>query len=286
MKKLFNSIILIAAVVVTGCTEHKDMEFAPVDNSGYTIIQANLETLLLESEERVWPEDAYIGVYGIEHGDNECYTIKDAGVGLKNAVFYGPFVSGAIAAYYPYDPSYIGNAEGMPVVLESEQEYGADAVAQFLAYTPRAYAYMKDNVLDFIYPNGLLHITVETVETLKIKEITISSAASRLSGLGILGNDGTLSMTETADSTVVLNCGEGVLSREGDAFADFYIVLVPGQYEDLSISLEIDGEPTFRKSLPPVSVERVNAGDFAITSVSIKAHGGPDSFIDTPVEFE
>lgn len=286
MKKLFNSIILITAVVVTGCTEHKDMEFAPVDNSGYTIIQANLETLLLESDERVWPEDAYIGVYGTEHGDNECYTIKDAGVGLKNAVFYGPFVSGTIAAYYPYDSSYIGSAEGMPVMIESEQDYCEDAVAQFLAYTPRAYAYMKDNVLDFIYPNGLLHITVETVETLKIKEITISSAASRLSGLGILGNDGTLSMTETADSTVVLNCGEGVLSREGDAFADFYIVLVPGQYEDLSISLEIDGEPTFRKSLPPVSVERVNAGDFAITSVSIKAQGGPDSFIDTPVEFE
>ena len=287
MKKLFNSIIL-TTVVMTGCTEHKEMEFAPVDNSGYTIIQANLETLILEDEERLWPEDAYIGVYGSEMGDNERYAIKNASVGLKDATFYGPLVKGNISAYYPYTPSYIGSADGMPVTLEAEQVYNpeSDALAQFEAYTPRAFGYMQDGKVNFVYPNGLLHISVETYETLVVKSITISSASSALSGLGVFGNDGVLEMTETSKNEVVLDCGEGVLSRNGDNFTDFYLVLVPGMYEDLEISIELDGEAPFGRMLPPIDVQRVSAADFAIASVRITAAGGPDDFIDTPVEFE
>ena len=288
MRKLDYMLILTMAAVISGCTEQKEMDFEPINNSGYTILEANIESLLFDSQERMWPEDAYIGVYGSEMGENERYSIKEAGVGLKSATFYGPLVKGNVAAYYPYSPSYIGNADGMPVTLESEQTYNpeADAVAHFQAYTPRAYGYMQDGKINFVYPNGILHVSMETYETLVVKSITISSASSALAGLGIFGKDGALSMTETSQKAVVLDCGEGVLSRNGDDFTDFYMTLVPGTYEDLEISIELDGEAPFGRMLPPIEVKRVCATDFAIASVSITAAGGPDDFIDTPVEFE
>ena len=288
MRKLHYILILTMAAVISGCTEQKEMDFEPIDNSGCTILDANIESLLFDSQERMWPEDAYIGVYGSEMGENERYSIKEAGVGLKSATFYGPLVKGNVAAYYPYSPSYIGNADGMPVTLESEQTYNpeADAVAHFQAYTPRAYGYMQDGKINFVYPNGILHVSVETYETLVVKNITISSASSALAGLGIFGKDGALLMTETSQKAVVLDCGEGVLSRNGDDFTDFYMTLVPGTYEDLEISIELDGEAPFGRMLPPIEVKRVCATDFAIASVSITAAGGPDDFIDTPVEFE
>lgn len=288
MRKLDYMLILTMAAVISGCTEQKEMDFEPINNSGYTILEANIESLLFDSQERMWPEDAYIGVYGSEMGENERYSIKEAGVGLKSATFYGPLVKGNVAAYYPYSPSYIGNADGMPVTLESEQTYNpeADAVAHFQAYTPRAYGYMQDGKINFVYPNGILHVSMETYETLVVKSITISSASSALAGLGIFEKDGALLMTETSQKAVVLDCGEGVLSRNGDDFTDFYMTLVPGTYEDLEISIELDGEAPFGRMLPPIEVKRVCATDFAIASVSITAAGGPDDFIDTPVEFE
>lgn len=288
MRKLHYMLILTMAAVISGCTEQKEMDFEPINNSGYTILEANIESLLFDSQERMWPEDAYIGVYGSEMGENERYSIKEAGVGLKSATFYGPLVKGNVAAYYPYSPSYIGNADGMPVTLESEQTYNpeADAVAHFQTYTPRAYGYMQDGKINFVYPNGILYVSVETYETLVVKSITISSASSALAGLGIFGKDGVLSMTETSQKAVVLDCGEGVLSRNGDDFTDFYMTLVPGTYEDLEISIELDGEAPFGRMLPPIEVKRVSTADFAIASVNITAAGGPDDFIDTPVEFE
>ena len=288
MRKLHYMLILTMAAVISGCTEQKEMDFEPINNSGYTILEANIESLLFDSQERMWPEDACIGVYGSEMGENERYSIKEAGVGLKSATFYGPLVKGDVAAYYPYSPSYIGNADGMPVTLESEQVYDpeADAVAHFQAYTPRAYGYMQEGKINFVYPNGILHVSVETYETLVVNSITVSSASSALAGLGVFGNDGALAMTETSQKAVILDCGEGVPSRNGDDFTDFYLALVPGIYEDLEISIELDGESPFGRILPPIEVKRVSAADFAITSVSITAAGGPDDFIDTPVEFE
>ncbi len=290
MRKLFYTSILTILASVTGCTEviTVEKEFEPVDNTGYTLIEADLETLLIENEDRLWPEDAYIGVYGSEQGENERYTIKDAGAGLKSATFYGPLVKGNIAAYYPYDPTYIGNADGMPVVLESEQEFFEDnsMLTQFLTYTPRAYGYMQNGKIGFVYPNGVLHITIETIETLNINSITISSASSKIAGLGIVRDGGVTELTDTATDTVTLSCGEGVLSRNGDGFTDFYMVLVPGTYEDLEISLGIVGEKSFVRSLPPMEIKRVSADEFVVASVAIKPTGGPADFIDTPVEFE
>lgn len=288
MRKFYIIYILIMMVAFTGCTQKQDMDFDPVDNSGYTILEADIESLILDGEDRLWPEDSYIGVYGSEMGDNERYVMKNASAGTKTATFYGPVVKGDVAAYYPYNPSYIGNADGMPMKLDAVQAYtsGYDAVQQFLAYTPRAYGYMHDGKVNFVYPNGVLHITVETYETLLVKKIKINSPSSPLAGLGIFKSNGAFEMTETSQSEVVLDCGEGVLSKIGESYTDFYLVLVPGLYEDLEISIEIDGEAPFGRVLPPIEVQRVSAADFAIASVSVTTSGGPEDFIDTPLEFE
>ena len=82
MRKLHYMLILTVAAVISGCTEQNEIDFEPTDNSGYTILEANIESLLFDSQERLWPEDAYIGVYGSEVGENERYSIKEAGVGL------------------------------------------------------------------------------------------------------------------------------------------------------------------------------------------------------------
>ena len=288
MRNILHMIILTMAIVIAGCTKHKDMEFEQVDNSGYTLIEANVETLIFDSEERIWPEDACIGVYGSEQGENERYAIKNAGEGLKTATFYGPLVKGKIAAYYPYSPSYIGNADGMPVSIDAEQKYNQeyDVLNQFLSYTQRAYGYMQDNKVNFVYPTGILHITAEIIETILIKKITVSSETSMLAGLGIFRNDGTMVMTETGKQQIVLDCGDGVLSKNNDEFTDFYMVLAPGSYEDLKIQFEIDGEPLFRCKMPPIEVKRVSASDFSISTVTITTSEGPAGFTETPVEFE
>lgn len=291
MRKLFYILTLMVIAAVTGCNTEVitvEKEFDPVDNSGYTLLTADLETLLIENEARVWPEDAYIGVYGSEQGDNEYYTIKDQSSGLASAVFYGPVVKGKIAAYYPYDPSYIGSAEEMPVVLATNQEYNKDydALTQFQKYTPKAFGYMQDGKLGFVYPNGVLRLNVKTYEILNIKGITLSSASHKLSGLGIVRNDGTTEMTESASQKVSLTFSEGVLSKNGEEYSDFYFVVAPGVYEDLEISLELGEDAPFVRKMPAVEVKRVSAEDFAITSVTIKTSEGPADFTETLVEFE
>ena len=68
MKKYRYIFILIAAAVIAGCTVKKDKEYGPVDESGYTLVQADVESLLFGDDQRVWPEGAAIGVYGSEMG--------------------------------------------------------------------------------------------------------------------------------------------------------------------------------------------------------------------------
>ena len=102
MRKLHFIFILTMAAVIAGCTVYKDKEYEPIDDNGCTIVEADIESLLIGDDSRVWPDGAAIGVYGSELGENEMYTIKDAGVGLNSASFYGPVVKGNVSAYYPY----------------------------------------------------------------------------------------------------------------------------------------------------------------------------------------
>ncbi len=288
MKTIKLSFILIVAGVITGCTLTKDKEYPPVDDSGYTLVEADIKALLFSDKDMVWPEGASIGVYGSEQGYNEPYAIKKAGVGLGQAYFYGPVVKGTVAAYYPYSPSYIGDAAAMPFFIEPEQVHVADSVEMYLKYTPTAFAHMREGKAEFYYPNGLLRLTVGLPDAVKIKGLRIESEKSGLSGQGVVLEDGTVRMTENAANHLVLNCGEGVLSRSEDGtLTGFCLVMSPGTYTDLKVFLYIDGfDSPFVCSLQEIVLERIDASDMRVVTLSFSPSGGPGGFDQVEVEFD
>lgn len=288
MKQKLILLSLIMAVAMTGCAEKKFMEFPPVDDSGHTLICADIVSLLFMEGKSVWPEDAAIGVYGSEKGDNEYYIIKNAGIGYNSASFYGPLVEGQITAYYPYSSSYVGNVDAMPVTIEKDQVYNpeADAVEQYHEYTPQAFGYMHDDKIDFVYPNGVLSVSFEGNEPLYITDITLLSDVHTLSGLAVFRADGSLDMTNNSFNNVTLDCGEGIPSIIDGKETIFYMVLAPGTYSDLRFSIGFKGnDKKFICTVPEITIERITAEGFKVTSLKI-ATTIPDGFYEEDVEFD
>lgn len=288
MKKYRYIFILVAAAVFAGCTVTKDKEYGPVDESGYTLIQADIESLLFGGDQRVWPEGAAIGVYGSEMGENEPFVIKYADEGLSKAGFYGPMVKGTIAAYFPYSESYIGDASAMPYTLQSEQEYKADPVAMFLDYTQMAFASMTDGKLKFTYPNGLLNVTVDSQSAVTVKKVVITSESSKLSGMAVFLADGGVSMTESSQDYVQLDCSEGVPAKAADGSLNgFYMVVPPGTYDDLQLSIYLEGaDAPFACKVPEIKVEKISSSDFRMVTVGFRPTGGAAGFDEVEVKFD
>lgn len=288
IKKFCNAFILFAMILAAGCTVYKDKEYEPIDDNGCTIVEADIESLLIGDDSRVWPDGAAIGVYGSELGENEMYTIKDAGVGLNSASFYGPVVKGNVSAYYPYSDSYIASYESMPVMLSADQEFDKDASAldQYMKYTPRAYGYQADSKIKFVYPNGLLKVLVDFQETLLVENITVSSDSLKLAGLGVFKSDAGLEMAANASGSVTLDCGEGVLSKSEGAAQEFYLVILPGVYDDLTLTIGIANEEPFICTLQSMTIERIDDSELRMASVKVKSYGPAGFDEDTSVKFE
>ena len=286
MKTMKLIIILTAVALISGCTINKDKEYGPVNNDGYSLIEANLQNLLFGEGERTWPKGASIGVYGSEQGENEAYSIKKAGAGLKTAEFYGPLVKGDVAAYYPYNQSYVADLNAMPASLSAEQVYNVDPVKQFLDYTPMAYARMQDGKLKFYYPNGLIRIKVNTQLPIKVLNIKLSSETAHLSGNGVIDAEGTFHMTENSYKYVTLDCMPGITSQVNDQLTDYYLVVVPGTYDNMKLSLYIDGyvDP-FECNLQNITVESFSAYDYTMTAVEFTP-SDLDGFTEKDEQFD
>lgn len=288
MKTIKLLFILIVTCVITGCTETKDREFAPIDESGYTLVETDFKALLFSDQEMLWPEGASIGVYGSQMGYNVPYTIKNAGVGRGEASFYGPMVKGTIAAYYPYSPSFVGDANAMPFTLESEQTYNENPTELYLEHSPTAYAHLQGGKMDFYYPNGLLCVNLGFSEAVKVTQLRIDSKSSGVSGLGTIQADGSVNMTENSELYVTLDCGEGIMSKDADgALTDFYFVVMPGVFDDLSVTVHFEGSDVpFICSLPETVIEKVDATSASMTTVIVSPSEGPDGFVEEDVEFD
>ncbi len=287
MKHKLIALSLIVAAF-SGCTEKKEMEFPPVDESGYTLICADIESLLMMEDKRVWPEDAAIGVYGSEKGNNEYYTIKNAGVGYASAEFYGPLVEGEIAAYYPYSSNYVASVDAMPVTIEDQQVFNpdVDVIAHYLEYTPMAFGYMKGDKIDFVYPNGVLNITFEGDEPVYITDISVTSESQNIAGLAVFTADGSLAMTNNSFNTVMLDCGEGTPSIVNGKTTEFNVVLAPGTYSDLRLAIGFSGnDKKFLCAVPEITIERVTAEGFRVSSMKISIPS-PDGFEEVEEEFD
>ena len=284
MERIIYVMPILAGLLLGSC---QVQEREDVTQNGHTTIVCAIESLLLDSSERVWPEDARIGVYGSEQGDNEPYYLRKADSDLKEGEFYGPQVCGEkITAYYPYSVSYFGSAEAFPVSLNPVQEHqDGDAVSSFLRHCPRAFAFIKDDVLRFEYPFGLVRFRVELVEKVEINKIVLSALSEPVAGSGKITSGG-LIMENDSPVRAVLECGNASSQSADGNFVDFYLTVVPGVYQEITASFYLDGEsqPLYCTA-SGFEVPRISAEDFVVASVIVKS-SGPEGFISEKVEFD
>ncbi|MBR0246411.1 MAG: hypothetical protein IJQ61_08055 [Bacteroidales bacterium] len=287
MKKVY---LMALALVFATCTKEVKSTLPDVDYEGFTVLEARIESLLIgEGDGRTWEEGAAIGVFGSEKGYNEKYLLRSADASLSEALFYGPRVSGKeISAYFPYQSSASGAAEALTLVLASNQTYDESAGAKefFLRYCPTAYAFLEGNALNFQYPFGLLEVKIALEETLFVNEITCSSASVPVSGIAAIDRRG-YAFTPGAGEQLSLSFSEAVSSRmEDGSVRSFYLVLAPGEYTDLTLSIGIEGEQNPILIAPSLlSVPRISAVDFSLASVFVGT-GGPEGFDPENVHFD
>ena len=256
-----------------------------VTQKGYTVIKCDIESLLFDTSERVWPQGAMIAVSGSENGDNTPFYLRTADALLTKGEFYGQQVSGdLISAYYPYHLSYKGSDGAFPVSLTPWQSYTSDGpVSAFLNYCPRAFAYMSDGTLRFEYPFGMLCFKVELAEAVTVEKIVVSASVP-LAGTGKVTPEG-LIMDDGAPQTAELECA-GALSRDQQGTVPFYLTVVPGTYKGLAVEFYIDGDdkPIYC-SLTELEIPRVGAGDFSLVP-NVVLGSGPEGFVGEKVEFD
>ena len=287
MKPLTSLVLL--AVAIMACTKTVPAPKPDITSEGLSVVSADIETLLLGGEQaRHWKDGDAIGLFGSEAGNNEKYLLRKADANLSSATFYGPLVKGkTISAYYPYEPAFSGSATEMSATLESVQVYKeeAGAVEQFLNYCPRAYAFLRNDRLKFNYPFGVLAVKISLDEILTVHSLSLNSPLSSLSGLAVIHPDGA-TMAPGTPQEVKLLCNGGVTSRdEGGNVREFFIITAPGTYEDLKLSIEVEGEPAILCELGSITIPRIDAAGFALASVMLKS-GGPDSFEPVSVHFD
>lgn len=277
----------LIALLSISCGNNREADLPDVSQKGTTIIKADIESLLLGDETRVWPEGAYIGVFGSESGINEKYVLKRSDKGLASAEFYGPEVSGeAIAAYFPWSDTFTGRAGAMPLDLTAVQDFAdTTALAIFQQYCPTAYANMKDGSMKFFYPFGMLRVRVELFDNLKVQRITFTSADAAVAGKGVILSDGSIKMEGGGVNSVLLDCGEGVDSILEDGFSEFYLTLLPGTYSEAVLVIYALGEDPVVCTLKGITVPRIDASDYKLASVTVKS-GEPDGFTVDEQEFD
>ncbi len=286
MKKYRNIFILIAASVIAGCTETRDMEFDPIDTSVYTLVNADFKTF--SDELHQWEADEAIGIFGSESGNNERYVIKEAGIGHTQASFYGPMVKGEIAGYWPYDHSYVAKADAMPFSLVNQQAYHEDAAKMLEDYSEKAFAYMTEGKkMEFYYPNSVLTLAFDFPEAVTVKGLRVESATSGLAGLGTVGSDGKVAAAESASRSVELSFEQLLLSETEEGLTEYSLIMMAGFYEDLKVVLEIvEDDMPIVWNLPKLELKRISVSDFKAETVMLKPSAGPDGFVEKDVVFD
>lgn len=274
-------------MAMTACVNKIAEDLPPLDLEGRTTVEANIESILLGNDSRVWPEGAAIGVSGSEWGTNQKYRLRNADALLSDAVFYGPKVKGEISAYYPWDESYTGSWGRMTSALDNQQAYipANGPLEQFLAYSPVAYGFENSGKLSFGYPFGMLSIKVALEEDLKVERIAIVSEAAPFAGTGIVTPEG-IRFGSGASHKLELLFDQPVSIRDNSGNpVPFYIVMPPFDYPDLEIAFCFSGEEPFVCSAAGVSVPRIGAESFSLLSMVIGSDG-PEGFTPVNVQFD
>lgn len=160
-------------------------------------------------------------------------------------------------AVYPYDKSItINNNKEVTVTIPSTQEY------QKGTYDPKAafmFAESTSTTLSFKKANALLKVVLAKMpgdDDYVITSVVLSSdnALSGTATIGMTGDESNripeVKILDTGGKSLTLNCGEGVTvdkEKLTDAVAVFYLVVTPGTYKNLKITL--NGTNGYKKEL-------------------------------------
>lgn len=290
MKTLRITIILMSALLSYACSSEQKDDIFNVPQDGYTFFEADFEAVNLEGESagQLWAKGLGIGVFGSAEGYNERYTLKKAFDGKVVGEFYGAKVAGEpIGAYYPYSEDFILYDGKLMYSLSPMQSFDGSAslYGQFMEYAGYSYAFNdNDNKLRFGYASGVLSVEVRLANVETVTAIELSSQ-NALAGIGGVGPDMSVSLSESGSRKIVLDCGEGISSKNGDGYMKFPIVMSVGTYESVVLTLKLKDKPEVVANLELFDVVRMEAGDFHVKEIIIS--NGLDGFeVEGDLEFE
>lgn len=274
----------LAAFVFVSCTENGPEPGSGVGASGSTVLTASVEALALISNEvvppsveegnevatlevteeanaHVWAKTDKLGVFGTEGGSNAKYTLFNESVDQTEGKFYGPEVLGDVYAYYPWVEGATSNGSQLELAFPSVQVYNADVKGQFAQNAAVLVAKAVDGALEFLYPLGCFGIGIKG--DVDVQAVTLSSKSKPLSGTLALDYENNFAVSAANNSSrSVKLVVENPVHVDMDVPTTFYLMIPPGTYDDLVISIDTN-EGTFGKDLVgEYTVERLSLTDF------------------------
>lgn len=288
MKALHIAMIMMSALLATAClSEQEDIFDVPLD--GHTFFEADFEDVGFPgNSDRLWERNVGIGVFGSVEGMNEKYTLKKAFDSKRTGEFYGPKVSGEkIKAYYPYSEDFSLLDGNLSYTLAPHQEFDGTTSMydQFCRYSKVVYAFCYGNgKLKFCHASGLLSVQTRLDVSKIVKSISISSDQP-LAGIGYVADDMSVTMAGSASRTIMLDCGDGVVSKNGDVYSKFPVVMPAGVYENLRVVLTFDNDEVIESEYDSIEVERVTASDCQVREI-IVSNGLGGFEVEGDLEFE
>lgn len=286
-----NTIITFVSVacLILSCSPQDSTDIFDVPQDGCTLFETDFEDLTIagSTAEMIWEKS--IGVYGSSKGNNERYILKKAYEGKAVGEYYGPEVSGeSISAYYPYSEDYALFEGKMMYSLSNLQTFDGTATAleQFGRYAGYAYAFREDgNRLRFRYASGVMAVEVHLSNAETVRSISLVSD-SPLAGTGKVDSDMTVTLSTSAAKSIVLDCGEGVVSKVDDVYTRFPIVMPAGTYQNVSLVLTLADGTEIVSEIGTVEIERVTAAGQQVREVVISTGGLGGFEIEGDLEFE
>ena len=252
MKKLENIIILVSALLLSfamlaGCSKEEDLSaleessvifFHAVTESGETktvLENGDSETashpVLWTPGDAIWVGTADASGKYVYEGTEETTYADFGGTSLKGSTYY---------SIYPYSAS-VSLSDGIiSFDMPSTQEYAP------LSFGPEASpmaAVSTSTTLEFRNLCGLLKLNLLGEASIRSISFSARDAAGNdmpVSGAATVDMNNSsvpeLVMSPDANTTVILNCGEGVALSPSE-ITPFYIALPPGTYDEFTLNI-------------------------------------------------
>lgn len=167
-------------------------------------------------------------------------------------------------AFYPYRSNIKYTSNKISFELPKKQHYNNAAFSSdefpMLGVSDTLGKYSR---LKFKNICGVLVVNLkgkEKVKSIIFRGVDSSGVVAKLSGPATIltntVNDPVVSMSETANNEILLDCGDGVQLDEVSPTA-FYVVVPPGKYSSFSVIItSSDGKTMFKRTTNPLTIER------------------------------